>query len=199
MRSRRIVKRVAMAERRSPAGQRDVNRLFRRPRSLRLGQPGRQPLFDVLFQAIGELAEPRPFLRRCTAQRLEQVRDEPALARQIPVAYRAKIGLGSGLRQVAIELRAQVFDVIGRIRHQFFAAGARTSGLGPRPRRSGSGGSSITSESSPEPRAPELRPAREWPVLAWLRLPFWRGAQKLPGSKSPGPRGSCDRSDYPPP
>ena len=48
--------------------------------------------FDLLLEIVGELAERGPRIRRRGAERLEQRRDEPALAREIAIADRAQRG-----------------------------------------------------------------------------------------------------------
>ncbi len=72
--------RMAMADARPAARQRDVDRaLPGRPRGAVGGQPGSELRLDLLFQLIGELAEPRPLGRRRLTERLEQAETSPPL------------------------------------------------------------------------------------------------------------------------
>ena len=56
--------RMAVAERRAAARQRDVDRAGRRPRVVRCGEALVELRFDLLFEIVGELAEPRPRVGR---------------------------------------------------------------------------------------------------------------------------------------
>ena len=87
-----------------------------------LGQPG----FDLDFQVVGELTEPRPIGRRRLAERLEKPRHEPALAGEVAVANAAHLRLAPRVREIAIESSPEGVNFeagIGRHRTQARAAG----------------------------------------------------------------------------
>ena len=95
-----------------PARQRDVDRARGRARRLGRGDARVEARFDLLLQLVGELAEARPLVGRRGAERLQQRGDEPALAREVPIADGAELGRARGGREIALELRAEGVDAV---------------------------------------------------------------------------------------
>jgi hypothetical protein len=100
--------RMPVADERRTAGQRDVDgvgpalALLRRARELR--EARLDDLFDVLLQLVGRLAEARTLVGAGAPERLHEGGDQAVLARQIPVAHAAQIGVARRGRHVGVEL-----------------------------------------------------------------------------------------------
>ena len=71
--------RMAMAERRRAAGQRDVDGAAGGRGRCRRDDPRVELRLDLLLELVGELAEPRPLVGRRRPERLEQAETSPPL------------------------------------------------------------------------------------------------------------------------
>ena len=106
--------RMAVADRRRAAGQRDVDRArwADARRAARLDALVERR-FDVSLSALASWPSRGPLLGGRGAERLQQRRDQPALPRQIFVAEGAEVGLRAGAGEILLELLAERLRGLG--------------------------------------------------------------------------------------